>query len=43
MQFFPRIKNIGRLKCSKKTSYLPNHVVVPETDSKDALALMGRT
>ena len=28
VQNFPRIKNFGRLKCSKKSSYLPNHVVV---------------
>jgi hypothetical protein len=28
VQNFPRIKNLGRLKCSKKSSYLPNHVVV---------------
>ena len=28
VQNFPRIKNFGRLKCSKKSSFLPNHVVV---------------
>jgi hypothetical protein len=30
VQNFPRIKNFGRLKCSKKTSYPPNHVVVSD-------------
>jgi hypothetical protein len=28
VQNFPRIKNFGRLKCSKKSSFLSNHVVV---------------
>jgi hypothetical protein len=28
VQNFPRIKNFGRLKCSKKTSFFSNHVVV---------------
>jgi hypothetical protein len=28
VQNFPRIKNLRRLKCSKKSSYLPNQVVV---------------
>ena len=28
VQNFPGIKNLGRLKCSKKSSYLPNQVVV---------------
>jgi hypothetical protein len=43
MQFSPRIKNLGRLKCSKKSSFLSNHVVVTSSDRRGVVVDGGMT
>ena len=47
VQNFPRIKDVGRLKCSKKSGFLSNHVVVlaiveQKVDAPKEIGLGGR-